>query len=162
MKATQKEIDKALLRLAELLVRIANITRGMDEAVLQVRRDGKTWSINDILAHLRSCADVWGQTIESMLSETNPTLPEVHPHQWLRGTNYRELGFRKSWVEYSQQRERLLETLKELSIDDWSRAGSIAGRMHTVFFQVRRMAKHENGHCEQIEELLNSGGAEVR
>jgi len=46
--------------------------------------------------------------------------------------------------------------LKRLSVEDWSRAAIIKGREHTVFTQVRRMAMHENVHCEQIESLLQS------
>jgi hypothetical protein len=30
----------------------------------------------------------------------------------------------------------------------------IGGRIHTVFTQARRIAKHEAQHCGQIEELL--------
>ena len=61
---------------------------------LQYRIDKKAWSVNDILAHLRSCADVWGGSIEAMLAQDKPTLPYRHPRQWIKKTNYPNLLFR--------------------------------------------------------------------
>src|SRR3989304_3944710 len=114
MKATQKEIDKALSLLAETSLRIANATKDIDDALLQAKDHKRSWSANDILAHLRSCVDVWG-------TEDNPTLPDVHPRQWIRGTNYPKLAFNDSFQTFTNQRETLLITLKKLSFDDWSR-----------------------------------------
>ena len=48
-----------------------------------------------------------------------------------------------------------MKILMKLSFEDWSRGAMIEGRIHTVFTQTRRIAKHETQHCEQIEELLN-------
>lgn len=154
MKATEKEIKEALSLLAETPLRIANLTKSIDDARLQARDDKQSWSVNDILAHLRSCADVWGDSIAAMLTENIPTLPDLHPRKWIKETNYLELPFHESFQAFIKQRERLLITLKKLSFEDWSRAATIAGRKHTVFTQARRMAKHEKEHCEQIESLL--------
>ena len=147
MKATQKETDKALSLLAETSLRIANTMKGVDNALLQAKDHKKSWSANDILAHLRSCVDVWG-------AEDNPTLPDVHPRQWIMGTDYPAVPFRESFQAFADQREKLLITLRKLSFDDWSRGATIGGRKYTVCSQARRMAKHENEHCHQIESLL--------
>src|SRR3990170_4720633 len=154
MKATQKETDKALSLLAETSLRIANTMKGVDNALLQAKDHKKSWSANDILAHLRSCVDEWGKSIDTMLAEDNPTLPDVHPRQWIMGTDYPAVPFRESFQVFADQREKLLITLRKLSFDDWSRGATIGGRKYTVFSQARRMAKHENGHCDQIESLL--------
>ena len=90
----------------------------------------------------------------SLLAGVTPALPEVHPRQWIRGTNYPKLAFNDSFQTFTNQRETLLITLRKLSFDEWSRGAMIGGRKHTVCSQARRMAKHENEHCEQIEELL--------
>ena len=154
MKATQKEIDQILYALANTPLQIVNSTKGVDVSLLRAKSDRNLWSANDILAHLRSCADVWGNSIAAMLAEDTPTLPDLHPRKWIRETNYLELPFHESFQAFVKQREKSLVTLKRLSFDDWSRAAMIGGRKHTVFTQARRMAKHENEHCEQIENLL--------
>jgi hypothetical protein len=154
MKFTPGEIEKYLDLLEEMPRSIARTIGNTDDARLQYKSDRQSWSANDILAHLRSCADVWGESIEAMLAEDTPTLPDIHPRQWIKETNYLELPFHESLQAFIKQRERLLITLKKSSFEDWSRAATIAGRKHTVFTQARRMAKHEKEHCEQIESLL--------
>ena len=154
MKATLSEIEKYLKALEETPRSIARVINNIDSGHLHDKLEKKSWSVNDILAHLRSCADVWGSSIEAMLAENFPTLPDVHPRKWIKETNYLELPFPESFQAFIDQREKLLRTLKSLSFEDWLRAALIGGRKHTVFTQVRRMAKHEQEHCKQIESLL--------
>ncbi len=156
MKATLPEIEQYLHLLEETPRRLEKITKSFDEARLQHRTKKENWSVNDILAHLRACADVWGDSIEAMLAEEHPTVPYRHPRQWVKKTDYPELPFHESLKAFTAQRKKLLKALKGLPLEDWSRAAKIQGREHTVFTQVRRMAMHENIHCEQIESLLQS------
>jgi hypothetical protein len=122
--------------------------------LLHEKPDKNEWSANDILAHLRSCADVWGGQIDKMIEKDKQKLPYAHPRQWIKKTNYRELPFHDSFQAFKLQRKKLLKVLKELSFEAWSRAATIKGREHTIFTQVRRMALHEDVHCQQIEEIL--------
>ena len=154
MKATLAEIEKYVKLLEETPRRVVRITKPFDEARLQLKTEKTLWSVNDILAHLRACADVWGNSIERMLAEENPTVPYRHPRQWIKKTDYPELPFRESFQAFVVQRKKFLKVLKSLSFEDWSRAALIKGREHTIFTQARRLAMHENVHCEQIESLL--------
>lgn len=154
MKATLPEIEKYLYLLEETPQRLLKSTQSVDETRLQQRSAKEQWSVNDILAHLRACADVWGDSIDAMLTEEHPTVPYRHPRQWIKKTDYPELPFHESLKAFTAQRKKLLKAVKRLSLEDWSREATIQGREHTVFTQVRRMAMHENVHCEQIESLL--------
>jgi hypothetical protein len=154
MKITPAGIEKILKVLEQTSRRISDATIHIDEERLYARLDKRSWSAKDILAHLRSCGDVWGDSIQSMLAEDHPKLPDLHPGQWIKQTNYAELEFHKSLKAYINQRRELLGALKTLSFEDWSRGAIIGGRKHTVFSQVRRMGKHETEHCEQLESLL--------
>ena len=154
MKATLPEIEQYLKLLEETPRRIKQLTSSIDEVRLQRKTEKFPWSVNDILAHLRACADVWGDSIIAMLAEENPKVPYRHPRQWIKKTDYPKLPFHESFQAFKSQRKRLLKVLKSLSFEDWSRAATIQGREHTVFAQVRRMATHENEHYGQIEETL--------
>lgn len=154
MKVPPIEIETYLNLLAETPPRIATATRGLENARLHLKPDEKSWSANDILAHLRACADVWGKSIQMMLEKDNPTLPHVSPRTWLRKTDYLELAFRASFQAFADQRNELLNMLKNLTFEAWSRGAMIKGREHTVFSQARRMVQHELEHCEQFELLL--------
>jgi hypothetical protein len=156
MKVTSREIENYLKILEESPRLIASMIRDIDEARLKDKSGKEIWSVNDILAHLRSCADVWGNSIAAMLAEDIPMLPDIHPRKWIKGTNYLQLPFHESFQAFREQRERLLITLNGLAFEAWSRAAMIGGREHTVFTQARRMAKHEQEHCEQIESLLRN------
>jgi len=151
MKATPSEVREYLELLGKTTQRITSITKQVDEARLQAKPGKDEWSANDILAHLRSCADVWGDQIEKMIAKDKQKLPYAHPRQWIKKTNYRELSFHESFQAFKAQRRKLLKILNGLSFDDWERSATIKGRKHTIFTQVRRMAKHEDVHCAEIE-----------
>jgi hypothetical protein len=154
MEANKDEVDWILDTLKDAQKRIAAASKGVSLAKLHAHAGKKTWSINDILAHIRSSSDVWGDSIEAMLTKEMPALPNIHPRKWIKQTNYPQLDFHTSFMAYTEQRKKLLKTLTKLSFEDWSRGAIIGGRVHTVFTQARRIAKHDSDHCEQIEGLL--------
>jgi len=154
MKATPAEIKKYLGVLSETPERIMQVTKDLDEARLQFKADNKAWSVNDILAHLRSCADLWSHSIYAMLAENQPVFSDINERKWAKVTRYAELPFAQSFQAYSMQRENLLRVLKALQFESWERSAVIFERKHTVFTQVRRMAKHETEHIKQIQVRL--------
>lgn len=156
MKATAKEIEKYLSILSETPQRIQQAVMGMDEKYLQSQADDKSWSVNQILAHLRSCADLWTHSIYAMLAEKEPVFSDINQRKWAKVTQYAEVSFAESFQAYALQRENLLRVLQALPFEAWERSALIFKRRHTVFTQTRRMAKHETEHVEQIKNLLQN------
>ena len=156
MKATTSEIEKYLQLLEETTDRIMSVSHGLEDARLQFKPNKKSWSVNDILAHLRSCSDLWTHSIYAMLAEHEPAFSDIDERKWAKVTRYAELPFAESFQAFSLQRENLLRVLKALPFALWERSAIIFGRKHSVFTQARRLAKHEKEHCEQIESLLRS------
>ena len=154
MKVNAVEIAVIVGLLGETVGRITAVSANLSNEQLQHKPDKKTWSANEVLAHLRACADVWGNTVAKMLIQDNPTLAYLHPRDWLKQTDYLTLDFHDSLAAFAQQRHVLMADLQALEQDGWSRGATIKRRQHTVFSQVRRLALHEQGHCEQIESLL--------
>ncbi len=148
MKATVIEIDKYLKVLEEIPGALTVTTKGVGIARLDDKPDKKSWSANDILAHLRACADIWTHSIYAMLAEKEPVLPDINERKWAKVAGYADVPFTESFQAYVLQRENLLRVLKVLSFEDWEKSAMIFGRKHTVFSQVRRMAKHEAEHRE--------------
>ncbi|MEO8955385.1 MAG: hypothetical protein ABI396_06075 [Ktedonobacteraceae bacterium] len=62
--------EQVLTLLAETPPRIAALTAGLAPAQLQTTPNHDGWSANDVLAHLRACADVWGNCIVAMIRRT--------------------------------------------------------------------------------------------
>lgn len=156
---TPAEIDNILELLAETPHRLASVSKSFDNTQLTFQPEEETWSANDILAHLRSCSDVWGKSILAMITQDHPTLRYVSPRTWIRKTNYPELDFHFSFEAFTKQRYELLMTLKSLKLEDWSRGATFTattrGRVQTVMSYTQRLARHESEHCDQIEALLN-------
>ncbi len=160
MHGTSAESEKMLTLLAATPQRLAAMTSGLETARLHVKPDNDAWSVNDILAHLRACADVWGQSMLAMIAQDHPTLRYVSPRTWIRKTDYHAQEFHISLQAFANQRHDLLRSLKPLAIDGWSRGatftGTVKGREQTVFSYAQRMADHETQHLEQIERILNT------
>ena len=154
MKATPSEIEKYLRIISETPQQIATAAKGLEEGQLQFKADARSWSVIDILAHLRSCADLWTHSIYAMLAENEPVFSDIDERKWAKVTRYTELPFKESFQVFSWQRENLLHVLKALPFESWERSAMIFERKHTVFSQVRRLAKHESAHSEQIASLL--------
>jgi hypothetical protein len=153
------EIGQLLESLAATPRRLEALSRDLDDALLSFRSDEATWSANDILAHLRACADVWGGSILAMITQDHPTLRYVSPRTWMKKTSYPELDFHTSLQAFTQKRAELLQTLQVLKGADWSRGATFTattrGREQTILSYVRRIVDHEGEHCEQLEALLN-------
>jgi DinB superfamily len=163
MKVSPAETESVLRLLAATPGRIASLSREVEISKLHFRPHPDSWSANDILAHLRACADVWGMSMMDMITRDHPTLRYISPRSWIRKTDYLEQEFRGSLKAFTDQRRELLRALKSLAIKDWSRSATFTatakGREQTVFSYACRIAEHENKHCDQIEAVLKLASA---
>src|SRR5829696_3639945 len=107
--------------------RLEALTAGLTAAQLQTAPNEDEWSANDVLAHLRACADVWGGCIAAMIAENMPTLRAVNPRTWIKQTDYRDQEFLPSLRAFAVQRAELLSVLEPLPPEGWSRAAAVTG-----------------------------------
>jgi hypothetical protein len=153
-------IEQVLTLLAETPPRIAALTAGLAPAHLHATPTHDGWSANEVLAHLRACADVWGTCIVAMLAEDTPTLRAVNPRTWIKKTDYLELAFRPSLGAFATQRADLLAVLDPLPDEGWSRAATVTGAgkalERTVLFYAQWLARHERQHVKQVERIVNT------
>ena len=140
--------------------RIAALTAGLLPAQLHTTPSDGEWSANDVLAHLRACADVWGSCMVEMIAQDTPTLRAVNPRTWIDKTDYRELAFQPSLHAFTAQRADLLAVLEPLAPDGWDQAATVTGagavQERTVLFYARWLAEHERPHIKQIERIAKT------
>jgi hypothetical protein len=153
-------IEQALTLLPEAPPRRAALTDGLTAAQLQARPTPEEWSAIQVLAHLRSCADLWGDCIRLMLTENHPTVRAINPQTWITQTNYSELEFQPSLEAFTTQRAALLAILAPLPSEDWARAATVTGvgkpLERTVFDFAQRLARHERPHLKQIARIVST------
>ena len=149
--------ERVLALLGEGPARIAAAMAGRPAEWLRSPPGAGQWSANDVLAHLRACADVWGGAMATMLAEDRPALRAISPRAYIRRTDYPQQAFDPSFQAFARQRADLLAMLERLTPEQWQRGALVrpAGRVRqpTVLSYAQRLALHEREHLEQIERL---------
>lgn len=154
MSRTRLPTDQILSLLAAAPGRIAAATDGLSPEQLRTAPAPGEWSANDILAHLRACADVWGDCIATILVEGHPTIRAINPRTWMARMDYPQQEFRVSLQAYTAQREALVAVLEALSPVAWARAATVKGAgktlERTVLGYADSLAVHERAHLKQM------------
>jgi hypothetical protein len=150
--------EQVLAVLVETPRLLAQVTSGIDDRRLQRPPGQDEWPARDVLAHLRSCSDVWGDAVGRMLVEDAPTLQAVNPTTWIDRTDYLQQPFSQSLAAFTAQRAELLAVLEPLAPAAWSRTAVVTGAgrplERTVLSYATRLARHERPHVKQIERAL--------
>ena len=153
-------LDQILTALAEAPARIAECTVGLTEAQLHAAPGPGEWSANEVLAHLRACADVWGNCIVTIINQDTPTIRAVNPRTWIVGTNYLEQDFQPSLQAFTEQRTGLLAVLGPLRPKVWARSANVIGAgkplVRTVQSYAQWMMEHERPHLKQIKRITST------
>ena len=157
--------EQVLPLLTETPPRIAEITISLTPAQLRTHPGPNEWTANDVLSHLRSCADVWGGCIATIVAEDHPTIRAVNPTSWIKQTDYPDLEFRESLDVYARQRSELLTFLQSLPGEAWFRKATVTGAGNvlerTVLSYAQRLARHERPHIKQIERIAAAIHVEI-
>ena len=160
MPKTSLTVDQVLTLLAETPDRIAAFTVDLTPAQLRTKPAPDEWSANDVLAHLRACADMWGNAVMAILAADHPTFRAINPRTWIKKTDYLDLEFAVSFKAFTAQRADLLAVLQPLSPESWSRSATVTGAgkvlERTVLFYGQRLARHERPHVKQIGRIVDA------
>ena len=158
--------EQVLSLLADTPPRLEALTASLAPVQLRTTPNHDEWSANDVLAHLRACADVWGGCIATIIAGERPTLRAVNPRTWITQTDYRELEFQPSLRAFAAQRAELLVVLEALPPEGWLRAATVTGAgktlERTVMFYARWLAEHERPHVKQVARLVDTMRTEQR
>jgi uncharacterized damage-inducible protein DinB len=140
--------------------RLIELTAGVTASQLRVAPESGAWSVAEVLAHLRSCADVWGDAIETIIGTDHPTIRAVSPTTWIKSTDYREIEFAPSLQAFTRQRDRQLALLGRLPTEGWSRTATVLGGGNPLELTVRsyadRLARHERTHWRQAARTVKA------
>ncbi|MGC8472949.1 MAG: DinB family protein [Candidatus Dormibacteria bacterium] len=133
---------------------IAAEARGLTPAEAEAAPRAGQWSLVQVLAHLRSCADVWGGAMAAIAEGERGPLRAVNPLTWVERTNYRVLPFDISLQAYTEQRRALLPLLHRLTPMEWERTVVVTGAgrplQRSALLYGRWLAGHERSHRRQV------------
>jgi hypothetical protein len=90
-----------------------------------------------------------------MLASPAPVITPYDPGQDDSDDRLLKMDLEDSLQQYVEDRRRLVDRLRRLSPDEWSRAAEHAEYSHySVFIMFRHLALHDFLHAYRIEELL--------
>ncbi len=132
---------------------ILEFSQGFSDAQLRSSPTSDAWSMLDVLWHLRGCDAVWVESINAMLLEDKPSIAYQHPNDWWKANLLKTANFHELLKKFSLKRQGLLKQLRGLDQADWLRTGLIKAREHSIYSQIRRLARHEAHHEAQFFKL---------
>ena len=151
-------LNQLLPMLADAPPRLATITAGATTAQLHTPNAEREWSVNEVLAHLRACADVWGDHLAAILAEEHPTRRAINPTTWIVQTDYPQQEFYTSLRAYTAQRAALMELITPLTSAQWQRTATLVGAgkplERTAFHYAESIALHERPHLKHLARLF--------
>ena len=151
-KSTQDLID-ALRATPETL---AGLLAGITQEQAQTARGGdESWSVVEVLCHLRDAEEFGLQRDIQMRDYENPEIIPWDQEKLALERDYASQDFRLALAEFISLRRQRLAFLEDLSPEGWKRAGSHRelGAID-IFSHVLHMVAHDAIHCAQIARQL--------
>lgn len=153
-------IEEVLTILRHTPPKIAALTKDLTSNQWRTPPIESEWSLNEVLAHLRSCSDMWGDNMVRIINDEHPTFAAINPTTWSKQTDYPDWEFHPSFEVYATQRVELLKVLESLSPQGWERTATVTvwGKEYerTVLYYVQWMARHERSHIRPMRRAVES------
>jgi hypothetical protein len=136
--------------------KLEELTRGVSESRLDAVTD-YGWSVNDQMAHLRSCQDVLGGNMLRIVREDRPAWKGTAPTA--RQKEYFGSEFAPAFAAFRSLRAEILEVLEPLPPEAWERTAIVSappGKVYenSVLYYGDWMARHERSHLRHIARIL--------
>lgn len=138
---------------------VAERTEGLSISRLHKPALGR-WSINDHLAHLRACQDIFGGAMVRIVREDHPSFIAINPHTWIKQTDYPTWKFEPAFAAFKKDRASLLRKIGRLPPRAWRRTATVkvwaASYERTARYYGDWMASHERAHWKSIERIADA------
>lgn len=158
MKRKPGAAERYVEVLAHAPRRMVEIASHITEEQARQQPGPNDWSHRQVLAHLEACSVVWQQSIQTMLDTDEPAIEIPHPRTIMFSPLLFDTSFLEAAKRYQWERSAFLAPFQACEASVFDREGTINARRHTVFEQLRRLAKHEEDHWPQLDALVKAAG----
>ena len=147
-----REIIEALEQAPSIVI---PLVRQADPAVLKRRPPSGKWSIHEHACHLAEVHPLFFRRLDLMLSENNPAIKSYEPGRDDPADALLRIDLNEALRRFKRDRSRLVQRLRRLMPEDWTRTGQHDEyNSYSVFTMFRHVALHDFFHAYRIEELL--------
>ena len=134
---------------------IVPLVREIPDAFLKRRPQPRKWSAHEHACHLAEVHALFFSRLDRMMEETRPRFVPYKPDEAMEEGALLKVELDEALERFTQDRARLVETLKDLTEDDWLREAEHEEYDHySVLIMFRHLALHDMLHAYRIEELL--------
>lgn len=131
------------------------LVRQAPPAVLKRRPPSGEWSIHENACHLAEVHPLFFQRLDLMLSEENPMIRSYEPGRDDPEDKLLHIDLNDALHRFAQDRGRLVDRLRQLRPEDWTRTAQHEEyNAYSLFIMFRHLALHDFFHAYRIEELL--------
>ena len=146
-------------RIIEALERAPGIViplvRQADPATLKRRPPSGKWSIHEHACHLAEVHPLFFRRLDVMVSQDTPAIKSYDPGRDDPPDALLRIDLDAALHRFRRDRSRLVERLRQLRPEDWTRtAQHDEYNSYSVFTMFRHVALHDLFHAYRIEELL--------
>ena len=123
--------------------------------VLKRRPAPGKWSAHEHACHLAHVHWLFFDRLDEMLASPAPVITPYDPGSNDPDDLLLKMDLDDSLEQYAEDRTRLVERLRQLSPEEWTRKAKHEEYSHySVFIMFRHLALHDFLHAYRIEELL--------
>jgi hypothetical protein len=123
--------------------------------ILTRRPAPRKWSAHEHACHLAVVHQLFFNRLEQMLREPNPVITPYLPDQADPDDRLLQMDLNRSLDQYVSDRKRLVERIRRLTPEDWTRTADHGEySRYSVLIMFRHLALHDFLHAYRIEELL--------
>lgn len=134
---------------------VVPLVREVPPALLKRRPAPPKWSAHEHACHLSRVDALYLRRLDQILANPRPIITPYDPGRDEAGDVFLRMDLEKAMEQYVENRKLLIDTLRELPLDVWSRTAEHGEYSHySVLIMFRHVALHDLFHAYRIEELL--------
>lgn len=153
----QREKDRILWNLKSLPNELDDLLAELDEDTLRWRPRPDKWSVKEIMCHLRDMeSEAYLARYLRILSEENPTLPNVDQDRLAEERDYINQDARAALEEFKRLRLETISALQAAPVEAFSRAGvhETDGPMTIEQLVARQIRGNDINHLSQMKDIV--------
>ena len=133
----------------------ASAIRGVSDAILSRRPDGKNWAAKEIICHMRDTEEIFITRLKSVIAMDEPKFIPPEMERWAEERQYMRNDIQGALSAFRKRRTETLKFFGELKPEQWDRAGIHPTRgRQTLRDLLGIIANHDPNHLEQLKRAL--------
>ncbi len=126
------------------------------EKALAAKGGDESWSIVEVICHLRDAEEFAVQRATLMKNQDNPDIIPYNQEQLAKDRHYAAQDMQTALLAFIRFRQQHIAVLESLTPEGWERSGNHleTGRI-TIFNHTLHIACHDAIHCAQISRQLS-------